>query len=143
MLRKIIDKAFECAFECLKRNDIPIGAVVFDLETLEIISFSGNKVELNKNPLHHAEILALNQAFEVLNDKNLENCGIYATLEPCSMCMGAISHAHIKKVFFGAYQNQKLIKEHKPEEILGGFSEEKSKELIKSFFKNLRDENNS
>lgn len=138
MLRKIIDIAFDEALKSKENGEIPIGAVIFNLENLEIIAVSGNEVEKQKNPLAHAEILVINKALSKLNTSRLDEYGIYVTLEPCTMCMGAISHVHLKKVFFGAYQDKKLIKEHKPDEIMGGFSETKATEMLKSFFKNLR-----
>ncbi len=138
MLRKIIKEAFIKAKEAEERGDIPIGAVIFNLETKEIISSSGNEVEKQKNPLAHAEMIALEEAFKKLNTKVLNQYGIYSTLEPCNMCMGAISHALIGKVFFGAYKDNFNKKEYTPKEIMGGFSETKSSIMLKEFFKNIR-----
>jgi tRNA(adenine34) deaminase len=128
-------------------NEVPIGAVI--VRDGEIISKAYNTRNSDSNPLHHAEILAINKAAKVIGDWRLEDCTMYVTLEPCPMCAGAIVQARIPKVVFGSkshkagacgtlmniLQNDKL--NHKAE-IIEGILEEDCSNLIKDFFKALR-----
>ena len=90
--------AFKEAMKALKNNDIPVGAVIVKKD--KIISKSYNKKEKSGNSLYHAEILAINKACKKLNSKNLSDCEIYVTLEPCMMCYYAIAEARIEKVYY-------------------------------------------
>jgi cytosine deaminase len=88
----------ERAFE---RDSVPIGAVI--VQENEIISVAGNEVMKRKDPIAHAEILAIQHACKVLDVRILDQCDIYVTLEPCAMCAQAISLARIQNLYFGAY----------------------------------------
>lgn len=81
-------------------DDVPIGAVI--VRDGKIIARGENRVQLNKNPTLHAEIVAINRACKKLGTKFLDDCDIYVTLEPCAMCATAISFARICNVYFAA-----------------------------------------
>jgi len=130
-------------------DEVPVGAIIIDYETKEIISSAHNLVETNKHPLYHAELLAINKAIEKLGTKYLTNCDIYVTLEPCPLCAQSISFARLRNLYFGAYDfkgggvengarifNQKSC-HHKPE-IYGGIMEEECGILLTDFFKSKR-----
>ena len=135
--------AIEEGKKSLASNDVPIGAVIV-LDD-KIIGKSYNQKEKNKQAIHHAEILAIMEASENLNNYRLDNATIYTTKEPCLMCMGAILSARIKKIVYGASDKRFGTKElatnnnfnHKCE-ITGGVCKEECEELLSEFFKSLR-----
>ena len=81
-------------------DDVPIGAVI--VRDGKIIARGENMVQLKKNPILHAEIVAINRACKKLGAKFLDDCDIYVSLEPCAMCATAISLARIRTVYFAA-----------------------------------------
>lgn len=87
-------------------NDVPIGAIVIDRNSGEIIGRGHNEREVDNDPTCHAEIVALRHAAQTLGDWRLNDCIIYVTLEPCIMCAGALSQARIGEVVFGAYDEK-------------------------------------
>ncbi len=128
--------ALENAEKASKSGEIPVGAVI--VHEGEIIASFGNKVEELKNPLAHAEILAIQEACRVLDRKFLTDCDIYVTLEPCDMCAKAISLARIRRVYFGAYDTKLYQTRNHTPEVYGGICETECMELIQVFFKGLR-----
>ena len=88
-----------------QKDEVPIGAVIVD-STGKIISRAHNLRESKKSALAHAECLAIEKATKKLKSWRLIDCELYVTLEPCSMCAGAIQQARIKKVFFGAFDQK-------------------------------------
>ena len=95
-----MNQAFLLAKRALTHNDVPIGAVI--VRDGKIIARGENRVQKSKNPTLHAEIVAINRACKKLNQKFLDDCDIYVTLEPCAMCATAISFARIKNIYFAA-----------------------------------------
>ena len=95
-----MEEAIKESKKALRRNEVPIGAVIVKDE--KIIACGFNKREKTKNALAHAEIVAINKACKKLKDWRLEDCTIYVTLEPCPMCAGAILNARIKRIVYGA-----------------------------------------
>ena len=104
---------------------------------------------MDKNPLAHAEMLVIQQASHILQQKRLVDCDLYVTLEPCTMCAGAIAHARFRRIIFGAYDIKgggvchgcKVFEQstvHHSPEIIGGVSELECKALLQDFFKQLR-----
>jgi len=91
----------------MQRGEVPVGAVVFDSLTKKIIAKAYNMIEELKNPLMHAEIIVLNEAIKIKNSKYLNDCCIYVTLEPCIMCMDAISKSRVGKLYYAASDNKK------------------------------------
>ncbi len=136
-------KQAEIAYEL---GEIPIGAVI--TQNGKIISTAYNRRETGKNALYHAELEAIHKACEKLGGWRLWNCELFVTLEPCPMCAGAIVNARIPKVYFGAYDKKNgacgsymdlmnTENNFRPE-VTGGILEDKCSELIKDFFKKLR-----
>lgn len=130
-------------------GEIPVGAVIANSKTKEIIAQEHNLVQTYKNPLLHAEICAIQSAVKVLNSKSLSGYDIFVTLEPCAMCASAISHARIDRLFYGASDSKHGAVEngikfytsktcfHRPE-IYIGIQKEFSEQLIKNFFVQAR-----
>ena len=131
----------------MDENEIPVGAVLVKNNTL--IAQSHNQ-SINKNdPTAHAEIEILRKAGAQLKNYRLTGSTLYVTLEPCAMCFGAMIHARIERIVFGAYDpktgvcgscinlNDKNFFNHKIS-IKGGVLEKESSELIRLFFKSRR-----
>lgn len=147
--RKIMEIALKEAKKSFFKREVPVGCVIIRGD--EIISKAHNEVQKKKKITAHAEITALNKAMAKLDKKYLDDCEIYITLEPCSMCAGAIILSKIKKVYiatedlksgsagsvFNILNSTKL--NHRCDVKFGIFSDESS-ELLKSFFKELRAE---
>jgi tRNA(Arg) A34 adenosine deaminase TadA len=137
------------AEDAARRDEVPVGAVIVDSNTKEIVARAGNRVELLKDPTAHAEMQAIRKACAALGQKRLDHCDLYVTLEPCAMCATAIAHARIRRVYFGAYDPKGGAVEHGPQifnqptchhkpDIYGGIGESASAELLVAFFKNKR-----
>ena len=146
-ITNFMEEALKEAYKALKKQEVPIGAVIVKDE--KIISHGYNKREKSKNALMHAEVVAINKACKKLKDWRLEDCTIYVTLEPCPMCAGAIANARIKKVVFGAKdktaQDELCTKiltsirlNHKCQVVQDKESEALCAKLLTNFFKNKR-----
>ena len=136
-----MSKAIEFAREV--KNEIPVCALIVKENVL--ISKAINQTEVLKDATAHAEILALREAANVLENWRLNDCILYTTLEPCAMCTGAIINSRISKVVFGAYDLNagacgskiNLFKDLGKEnqiEIIGGIMELECAKLLKEFF---------
>ena len=93
-------QALNLARRAAAHEDVPIGAVI--VRDGRIIARGENRVQLRQNPTLHAEIVAINQACKKLNQKFLDDCDIYVTLDPCAMCATAISFARLRNIYFAA-----------------------------------------
>ncbi len=93
-------EALRQAHKAARQDEVPVGAVV--IFQGEIIARSCNQVETLKDATAHAEILAITQAASVIGDWRLNDCDLYVTKEPCPMCAGALVHARVRRVIFGA-----------------------------------------
>ncbi|WP_341759113.1 nucleoside deaminase [Candidatus Tisiphia endosymbiont of Ptychoptera albimana] len=144
-----MEEALKQAQFALDKNEIPVGAIIVNRITNKVIAKAHNIVEQTKNPVLHAEIVAINQSCQILASKNLSDCDMYVTLEPCVMCSGAISFARIGRLFYaandpkqgaiengGRFFNSKSCFYHP--EIYSGFSAKISENLIKEFFYKVR-----
>jgi tRNA(adenine34) deaminase len=143
-------QALEQASKCLATNDVPVGAIVVD-ENGKTVGVGRNQREELNNPLAHAEIQALQNAAENLGNWRLDNYTLVVTLEPCTMCAGAIVNSRIKQIVFGADEPKTgavgslfdVIRDrrltHQPEVIAGVLAEE-SAELLRSFFADKRND---
>lgn len=95
-------RALELAKQAAENDEVPIGAVVVDAQSGKIIAEAGNQSAHNGDATAHAEILAIQRACKKLGQTRLWNMDLYVTLEPCTMCAGAISFARIANLYFGA-----------------------------------------
>ena len=128
-------------------GEVPIGAVITHQGT--IIARTGNRTRTTHDPTAHAEILAIRMACEALGTQRIDGCDLYVTLEPCAMCAGAISHARIRRLYYGASDIKGGAVEYGPRffsqptcfhapEVYSGIAEAESRDLLKVFFKGLR-----
>ena len=134
-------KAFEEAKYAFFKNEVPVGCII--VNNNDIISRSSNMVELLNDSTAHAELIAITSAQNSLNSKNLDNCTLYTTLEPCLMCYGAIYWSKINTVVYGASDKKRGFSRHSIDldrkiNIINGFMEKESKELLDRFFKKIR-----
>jgi tRNA(adenine34) deaminase len=95
-----MDLALKAAENAGKSGEVPIGCVI--VHHNEVIAAAGNRTLTDRDPTAHAEILAIRQATEVIGSERLVDCDLYVTLEPCTMCAGAISLARIRRLYYGA-----------------------------------------
>lgn len=99
-------KALTEAKKAALAEEVPVGAVIAKADG-QVIAFAHNEVECQKDATQHAEILAIQRAAKFTGDWRLKDCILAVTLEPCSMCLGAIKLARIPVVIFGAYDPEK------------------------------------
>lgn len=129
-------EALKLAMSAFEEDEIPVGAVV--VKDNEIIGRGYNQKEKYKNPLKHAELIAIEKACNYIGDWRLNDCEIYVTLEPCNMCMGAIVETRIKKITYGISKEKQVFDNQKDIEIYGGVLEQECLEILQKFFKNKR-----
>lgn len=132
-----------------RRGEVPVGAVLVNPKTQEIIARSGNAPIALDDPTAHAEILCLRDAGYRLENYRLGGLSLYVTLEPCTMCAGAISHARIGRVVYGASDIkggavdngvqffEQPTCHHRPS-VTGGVLPDECAMLLKDFFKARR-----
>jgi tRNA(adenine34) deaminase len=126
----------------LQKDEIPVGAVV--VCNKQIISRAHNLTETLNDVTAHAEMLAITAAAEFLGGKYLNECTLYVTLEPCSMCAGALAWSQIGKIVFGAKDEKRGFSKHTPPilhpktQIINTILDDECSELIKNFFKTKR-----
>ena len=147
--QNIMFEAIKCAEEANSIGEVPVGAIIYNSQTSQIISKSFNKTNKNLDPTAHAEINVIRDACKILNTSRLINCDLYVTLEPCMMCAAAISQARIRRLYFGAddlkYGSingninyfQKENTNHLPE-IYDNICSESCNRLLINFFKERR-----
>ena len=140
-------QALKEAEKAYKKLEVPVGAVI--VKDGKIIARAHNQKETRTDTTKHAEILAIQKASKKLESWRLIDCEMYVTLEPCSMCAGAMINSRIKKVYIGAMDEKtgaagsvlNLFNDytfnHKVE-VETGIMEKESQEILKQFFKELR-----
>lgn len=142
-----MEEALKEAKKAYQNDDVPVGVII--VKDGQIIARGHNKKEKNNIATEHAEIIAINKACKKINNWRLNDCIMYVTLEPCLMCAGAIIQSRIKKVIYGAsnenygyvesidhiFFNNKLGYRI---EVEKGILKEKSVQLLQSFFKEKR-----
>ena len=139
-----MQEAIKQAQIALEEGEIPVGAVI--VAHNRIIARAHNQVEMLNDPTAHAEMLAITAAAEGLGSKYLEGCALYVTLEPCTMCAGALSWAQIDTVYFGASDEKsgyslhgKSIM-HPKTKVKAGILADQCRILLEEFFNKLREE---
>lgn len=143
MEEKFMNEALKEARKAYEKLEIPVGAVI--VKNGKIISRAHNLKETKQTATAHAEILAIQKANKKLNNWRLINCDMYVTLEPCSMCMGAIVSSRIKNIYIGTLDQKKEekidIQKYKEEydiNIKYGICGAECESILKEFFKDLR-----
>src|SRR6202040_1672584 len=130
------------------RGEVPVGAVLIDGKG-RILAAAGNRVEADRDPTAHAEMLVLRAGAAQLGAKRLAECDLYVPLEPCAMCAAAIGFARLRRLYFGAYDPKGGAVEHGPRlfdqptthhrpEIYGGMEEGRAGQLLRDFFRARR-----
>jgi len=144
---QFIKLALQEAQKSKEMNEVPVGAII--VINGEIISKSHNKSISENDPTSHAEINVLRNAAKNFGNYRLTGATLYSTLEPCAMCYGAIVHARIPRLVFGAYDSktgvcgsssnlhEQACFNHTPE-IIGGVLEKDCSTILIDFFKKIR-----
>src|ERR1044071_1247446 len=95
-----MDFALSLAEEAAAAGEAPVGAVIMDGDT--VLASAQNRMRRDNDPTAHAELIAIRAALAARGTGRLDGCDLYVTLEPCTMCAGAISHARLRRVYYGA-----------------------------------------
>lgn len=144
---KFMKEALKEAKKAYKKLEIPVGAVI--VKDGKIIARAHNLKESKHDTTKHAEILAIQKASKKLESWRLIDCDMYVTLEPCSMCAGALINARIRKLYIGTLDEKtgacgsvlNLFEDYKfnhKVEVEKGIMQKECEEILKSFFKDLR-----
>jgi tRNA(adenine34) deaminase len=139
---KFMQMALNEAKDAFEQGEIPVGAVVVCQN--QVIARAHNLTELLNDVTAHAEMQAITSAANYLGGKYLIDCTLYVTLEPCTMCAGALNWSQISRIVFGAKDEKCGFSTfaanilHKKISIEGGILEEECKNLMQEFFKNKR-----
>ncbi|MCM0019689.1 MAG: nucleoside deaminase [Tagaea sp.] len=143
-----MDLALAQAREAAEAGEVPVGAVLVDAAGT-VLAAAHNRVERDKDPTAHAELLAIREACAKRGDPRLPDCDLYVTLEPCPMCATAISFARLRRVYWGASDPKgggvengprifaQATCHHRPE-LIGGIAETESAALLREFFRARR-----
>lgn len=148
IMNKYMIEALKEAKKAYDINEVPVGCVI--VKDNKIIARAHNKRETSQTTTAHAEILTINKACKKIGSWRLNDCDMYVTLEPCSMCSGAIIQSRIKNLYFGAYDEKTgacgsvlNLFSYQFNHKVNVFSEVNKiecEEIIKKFFKKLRDD---
>jgi tRNA(adenine34) deaminase len=142
-----MDLALKAAETAGKSAEVPIGCVI--VLNNEVIATAGNRTLTNHDPTAHAEILAIRQATAAVGSERLVDCDLYVTLEPCTMCAGAISLARIRRLYYGAADPKGGAVDsgvrffasptcHHVPEVYSAVGESEAAALLRNFFKARR-----
>lgn len=139
--------ALQLAARAEAEGEVPVGAVI--VKDNQLIAEGWNHPIQSHDPSAHAEMMAMRAAGQILHNYRLIDTTLYVTLEPCSMCVGAMVHARIKRLVFGAYDAktgaagsalaliQSAVHNHRIE-VTGGVMEDQCRHSLQSFFRNRR-----
>ena len=142
-----MDLALEQAENAEKSGEVPIGCVI--VRDNAVIARAGNRTLTDRDPTAHAEILALREAARLTGSERLTDCDLYVTLEPCTMCAGAISFARIRRLYYGATAPKGGAVDsgvrffasptcHHAPDVYPSVGENKAAALLRQFFKTRR-----
>lgn len=143
--KKWMIEAIKEAKNALLIGEVPIGAVI--VKNDQVIARSFNSVIQQSDPTAHAETNAIRAAGQFLSTEFLDDCDLYVTLEPCLMCIGAISLSRMRRIYFGSYSPKFGAIDHGPRalqycqhkpEVYGGILESETTKLLSSFFQDKR-----
>ena len=140
----LMEQALACAREAEAAGEVPVGAVIV-AATGAVLARAANAPIARHDPTAHAEMLALRAAGQVLGNYRLPGCTLYVTLEPCAMCVGALVHARIARIVYGAadpktgacgsvFDLAATPKMNHRIEVLGGVLGEECGAVLKQFF---------
>jgi len=139
--------ALDGAVAAAAHGEVPVGAVV--VHQGKVIATAANAPRTLHDPTAHAEMLAIREAARLLGRERLEDCDLWVTLEPCAMCAGAIAHARIARLYYGASDPKGGAVEHGPRffaqptchhrpEVYPGIGEDEAGALLRDFFRERR-----
>lgn len=139
--------ALDAAHAAAEEGEVPVGAVV--VKDGEVVAVAANATRSPPDPTGHAEVRALRLAAEALGQDRLTDCDLYVTLEPCAMCAGAISHARIARLYYGASDPKGGAVEHGARvfeqdqclhvpEVYSGMGEDEAAVMLRGFFRERR-----
>jgi tRNA(Arg) A34 adenosine deaminase TadA len=142
-----MDLALKTAENAGKAGEVPIGCVV--VRNYEVIATAANRTLTDSDPTAHAEIVALREAARKIGSERLVDCDLYVTLEPCTMCAGAISFARVRRLYYGAADPKGGAVEsgvrffasptcHHVPDVYPGVGESEAARLLKEFFRERR-----
>jgi len=142
-----MDLALQAAENAARLGEVPIGCVI--VRDGAVIATAGNRTLTDRDPTAHAELLAIRAAAARLGSERLPDCDLYVTLEPCTMCAGAISFARIRRLYFGAFDPKGGAVEsgvrffgqptcHHAPEVYSAVGEREAATLLREFFKARR-----
>ncbi len=141
--REMMEEALALARLAAVSGEVPVGAIV--VKDGQIIGRGANRPVGSHDPTAHAEIIALREAAAALGNDRLTGCELWVTLEPCAMCAGAIAHARIARLYYGAEDPKGGAVTHGPRlfdqptlhhrpEVYGGIAADEAAGLLKAFF---------
>ena len=145
--REMMDQALMLARSAAAAGEVPVGAIV--VKDGQIIGRGANRPVGSHDPTAHAEIIAMREAAAFLGNDRLVGCDLWVTLEPCAMCAGAVAHARIARLYYGAddfkggavAHGPKLFEQptvhHRPE-VYAGIAAGEAAELLRVFFSKRR-----
>ena len=142
-----MEEALRCAQRALEAGEVPVGAVV--VHDGRIVGRGWNRTITDSDPTAHAEVAALREAGATVGNHRLEDCELFVTIEPCAMCAGAMVHARIQRLVYGADDpkagavHSVLAVLNHPQlnhkiEVRSGVLAGRSAEVLQTFFKSRR-----
>ena len=139
--------AIDLARQAAAASEVPVGAVI--VRNGVVVAAERNRMREHADPTAHAELLAIKSALSATGKARLTDCDLYVTLEPCTMCAGAIAHARLRRIYYGAPDPRSGAIDngvrffahpscHHHPEIVGGLNETEAASLLSGFFADRR-----